>query len=360
MNTPAQESVCYDFLYSFAQWLLRHSELEGRESDAKDLEKNLAGKIDAFLEDYPACDALIRFRSYLEAEVERYRSVNDERRKLIVENVKNDFDKNISGLVGIASENADNHDKKCRELARKDWLNHVDFMELIWILDGVKSLGLDEARIEDKQYLVESFKGCLPSEKLILLNESPAFPCTPMELADWFKQIKLPLNKIIPSFFDELTAIEATKAETSPEPGQTTGGEEAGNRQGQEMDANTKANKGEAIRNETQIIETPDKRSINASKGGLAKRDKYKPVKDYCFKKAQELIVLDKDKMEYQISKLSTMILGKLKTDKDMVTHTDFFPKPSTVKAWLKKGAESNPDFKLPDYLSKHGSCGNH
>ena len=239
MNTPAQEHVCYDFLYSFAQWLLRHSELEGRESDAKDLERNLAAKITALLNDYFACDALIHFGSYLDAEAERYCSANDERRKLIVENVKNDFDNNISGLVGIAKDNAENHDKKCRELARKDWLNHVDFMALIGILDGVKSLKLDEARIEDKQYLVESFKGCLPSEKLILLNESPAFPCTPMELADWFEQIKLSLNKIIPSFIDELAAIEATKAKASPEPAQATGGVEAGNQQEQGRDART-------------------------------------------------------------------------------------------------------------------------
>jgi len=240
MNTPAQEHVCYDFLYSFAQWLLRHSELEGRESDAKDLERNLAAKITALLNDYFACDALIRFDSYLEAEAERYCSVNDERRKLIVENVQHEFECNISGLIGIARDNAENHDKKCRELARKDWLNHVDFMALIGILDGVKSLGLDEARIEDKQYLVESFNGCLPHEKLILLNESPAFPCTPMELADWFEQIKLPLNKIIPSFVDELAAIEATKVKASPEPGQAKGGVEAVNRKGQEGESELK------------------------------------------------------------------------------------------------------------------------
>ena len=223
MNTPAQEHVCYDFLYGFAQWLLRHSELEGRESDAKDLDRNLAAKITALHNDYFACDALIRFGSYLEAEAERYRSANDERRKLIVENVNHEFNNHISGLVAIARDNAMNHDKKCRELARKDWLNHVDFMALIGILDGVKSLGLDEARIEDKQYLVESFKGCLPHEKLILLNESPAFPCTPMELADWFKQIRLTDKQIIPSFFDELAAIEATKATASPGPEQATG-----------------------------------------------------------------------------------------------------------------------------------------
>ena len=225
MNTPAQEHVCYDFLCSFEQGIREHPQKEADTSDQKSLEINIADKIEALLEDYPACDALIRFRSYLDAEVERYRSANDERRKIIVENVAKALDRQIEGdtSLGEAMKAARKHDNKCRKLAQKDWLNHVDFMALIGILDGVKSLKLDEARIEEKQYLVESFKGCLPSEKLILLNESPAFPCTPMELADWFKQIRLTDKQIIPSFFDELAAIEATKATASPGPEQATG-----------------------------------------------------------------------------------------------------------------------------------------
>ncbi len=249
MNTPAQEHVCYDFLCSFEQGIREHPQKEADTSDQKSLEINIADKIEALLEDYPACDALIRFRSYLDAEVERYRSANDEKRKLIVENVAEALNKQIKGdnSLGAAMVAARNHDMKCRELAQKDWLNHVDFMALIGILDGVKSLKLDEARIEDKQYLVESFKGCLPSEKLILLNESPAFPCTPMELADWFKQIKLPLNKIIPSFVDELAAIEATKAEISPEFLQSNCEQNAENEHGAGMSIIRNINGREAI-----------------------------------------------------------------------------------------------------------------
>jgi len=231
MNTPVQEHVCYDLLSSFERGIREYPQKEADTSDQKNLEINLADKIEALLEDYPACDALIRFSSYLDAEVERYRNRNNESRKEIVENVVKALHRQIKGDNSLVAAMlaARNHDKKCRELARKDWLNHVDFMTLIGILDGFKSLELDEAKIEDKQYLVESFKKRLPSEKLILLNESPAFPCTPMELADWFEQIKLPLNKIIPSFVDELAAIEATKVKASPEPGQAKGGEEAEN-----------------------------------------------------------------------------------------------------------------------------------
>ena len=229
MNTPAQEHVCYDLLSGFERGIREHPQKEADTSNQKNLEINLADKIEALLEDYPACDALIRFSSYLDAEVERYRNINNESRKEIVENVVKALHRQIKGDNSLVAAMlaARYHDKKCRELARKDWLNHVDFMALIGILDGVKSLELDEAKIEDKQYLVESFKERLPSEKLILLNESPAFPCTPMELADWFEQIKLPLNKIIPSFVDELAAIEATKAMASPETKQNTGWAEA-------------------------------------------------------------------------------------------------------------------------------------